>query len=54
MLRFGLGGEGEHTLEEIGKKFELSRERIRQIEHVAMEKLRASSRRLCLQGLLNN
>jgi RNA polymerase primary sigma factor len=54
MLRFGLGGEGEHTLEEIGEKFDLSRERIRQIEQVAMEKLRASSRRLCLQGLLTN
>jgi RNA polymerase primary sigma factor len=53
-LRFGLGGEGEHTLEEIGKQFDLSRERIRQIEQVAMEKLRGSSRRLCLQGLLPN
>jgi RNA polymerase primary sigma factor len=37
MLRFGLGGEGEHTLEEIGKQFDLSRERIRQIEQVAMQ-----------------
>jgi RNA polymerase primary sigma factor len=54
MLRFGLGGEGEHTLEEIGKQFDLSRERIRQIEQVAMEKLRVSSRRLCLEGLLTN
>jgi RNA polymerase primary sigma factor len=54
MLRFGLGGEGEHTLEEIGKQFALSRERIRQIEQVAMEKLRGSSRRLRLEGLLSN
>jgi RNA polymerase primary sigma factor len=54
MLRFGLGGEGEHTLEQIGKQFDLSRERIRQIEQVAMEKLRGSSRRLCLEGLLTN
>ncbi len=54
MLRFGLGGEGEHTLEQIGKQFDLSRERIRQIEHVAMEKLRGSSRRLHLEGLLTN
>jgi RNA polymerase primary sigma factor len=54
MLRFGLGGEGEHTLEEIGKQFDLSRERIRQIEQGAMEKLRSSSRRLRLEGLLNN
>ena len=54
MLRFGLGGEGEHTLEQIGKQFDLSRERIRQIEQVAMEKLRGSSRRLRLEGLLTN
>jgi RNA polymerase sigma factor (sigma-70 family) len=54
MLRFGLGGEGEHTLEEIGKHFALSRERIRQIEQIAMEKLRGSSRRLRLEGLLTN
>ena len=54
LLRFGLGGEREHTLEEIGKHFALSRERIRQIEQVAMEKLRSSSRRLCLEGLWNN
>jgi RNA polymerase primary sigma factor len=54
MLRFGLGGEGEHTLEEIGKQFGLSRERIRQIEQVAMEKLRGSSRRLRLEGFLTN
>jgi RNA polymerase primary sigma factor len=54
MLRFGLGGEREHTLEEIGKHFELSRERIRQIEQVAMEKLRGSSRRLRLEGILTN
>jgi RNA polymerase primary sigma factor len=53
-LRFGLGGEGEHTLEEIGKQFDLSRERIRQIEQAAMEKLRGSSRRLRLEGLLTN
>jgi RNA polymerase primary sigma factor len=54
MLRFGLGGESEHTLEQIGKQFDLSRERIRQIEQVAMEKLRGSSRRLRLEGLLTN
>jgi RNA polymerase primary sigma factor len=54
VLRFGLGGEGEHTLEEIGKQFDLSRERIRQIEQVAMQKLRGSSRRLRLEGLLTN
>ena len=31
-MRFGIGGEAVHTLEEIGKGFHLSRERIRQIE----------------------
>jgi RNA polymerase primary sigma factor len=54
MLRFGLGGEGEHTLEEIGKQFGLSRERIRQIEQVAMGKLRGSGRRLRLDGFFTN
>jgi RNA polymerase sigma factor (sigma-70 family) len=54
MLRFGLGGEGEHTLEEIGKQFNLSRERIRQIEQAAMAKLRGSGRRRQLEGLLAN
>jgi RNA polymerase primary sigma factor len=54
VLRFGLEGEGEHTLEEIGKQFDLSRERIRQIEQVAMQKLRGVSRRLQLEGLLTN
>jgi RNA polymerase primary sigma factor len=54
MLRFGLGGEGEHTLEEIGKQFGLSRERIRQIEQVAMGKLRGNGRRLRLDGFFTN
>ena len=40
--RFGLGGEEEQTLEEVGKGLRLSRERVRQIEHLAKAKLRAS------------
>ena len=40
-MRFGIGGETEHTLEEIGKNFNLSRERIRQIEAEALRKLRS-------------
>jgi RNA polymerase primary sigma factor len=40
MLRFGFGSSGEHTLEEIGQKFNLTRERIRQIEAKALEKLK--------------
>ncbi len=38
--RFGIGESTEHTLEEIGKDFQLTRERIRQIEERALEKLR--------------
>jgi RNA polymerase primary sigma factor len=40
-MRFGIGGEQEHTLEEIGKAFNLSRERIRQIEAEALRKLKS-------------
>jgi RNA polymerase primary sigma factor len=39
-LRFGIGEPTEHTLEEVGKRFELTRERIRQIEKKALRKLR--------------
>jgi RNA polymerase sigma factor (sigma-70 family) len=41
-LRYGLETDRPHTLREIGERFGLSRERIRQIEHIALEKLRAS------------
>lgn len=40
MKRFGLGQEDELTFREIGEKYNLSRERIRQIQKVALEKLR--------------
>jgi RNA polymerase primary sigma factor len=39
-LRFGLEGRDELTLEEVGKKFRVTRERIRQIEVAAMKKMR--------------
>lgn len=41
-LRFGLNQKGEHTLEEIGQKYNLSRERIRQINEKIFDKIRAS------------
>jgi RNA polymerase primary sigma factor len=43
-MRFGLGGESDHTLEEVGKVFGVTRERIRQIEAKALEKLREPAR----------
>jgi len=39
--RFGLGGDDDHTLEEVGAQLGLTRERIRQIQNVALRKLRA-------------
>jgi RNA polymerase primary sigma factor len=39
-FRFGLDGDGERTLEEVGEKFGVTRERIRQIQNIALEKLR--------------
>ena len=44
-MRFGLGDGNEHTLEEVGQQFKVTRERIRQIEAKAMRKLRRPSRR---------
>jgi RNA polymerase primary sigma factor len=40
VLRFGLGSEEPHTLEEVAKKFDITRERVRQIEAVALKKIR--------------
>ncbi len=45
-LRFGIGCEREHTLEEIGQEFDVTRERIRQIEARALRHLRAPERAL--------
>ncbi len=52
-LRFGIGEKAEYTLEEIGKRFNVSRERIRQIEKKALNRLRHSSRREKLRYFLD-
>jgi len=41
-MRFGIGERSDHTLEQVGEEFDLTRERIRQIEWKALKKLRAS------------
>jgi len=43
-LRFGIDGEREHTLEEVGQEFQVTRERIRQIEVKAIKKLKRAGR----------
>ena len=43
-LRFGIGKRSDHTLEEVGQVFDLTRERIRQIEAQAIRKLRQPRR----------
>jgi RNA polymerase primary sigma factor len=45
-MRFGIGGEGEHTLEEVGQCFSVTRERIRQIEARALDRLKRPSQPL--------
>jgi RNA polymerase primary sigma factor len=52
-MRFGLGHPREHTLEEVGRAMSLTRERIRQIERVALDKLRARSERIELKSYLD-
>jgi RNA polymerase primary sigma factor len=52
-MRFGIGMSSEHTLEEVGKEFEVTRERIRQIESKALRKLRHPSRAERLKSFLD-
>jgi RNA polymerase primary sigma factor len=53
-LRFGIGEEGEHTLEEVGRRFSVTRERIRQIETKALRKLRHPLRGRALRSFIEN
>ena len=53
-LRFGIGEDGEHTLEEVGKRFSVTRERIRQIETKALRKLRHPLRGRALKTFVEN
>ncbi len=53
-MRFGLGDGNEHTLEEVGQQFKVTRERIRQIEAKALRKLKHPSRSRKLRSFTNN
>lgn len=54
MLRYGIDTNTEHTLEELGRQFVVTRERIRQIEAKALRKLRHPSRANKLRGFLDS
>jgi len=53
-MRFGIGETHDHTLEEVGQDFDVTRERIRQIEEKALRKLKHSSRADKLRSLIEN
>ncbi len=53
-MRFGIGMNTDHTLEEVGQQFNVTRERIRQIEAKALRKLKHPSRSRKLRSFLDN
>ena len=53
-MRFGIEMNTDHTLEEVGKQFDVTRERIRQIEAKALRKLRHPSRSDHLRGFIDD
>ncbi len=52
-MRFGIGMNNDHTLEEVGKQFDVTRERIRQIEAKALRKMRHPTRSEKLRSYLD-
>ena len=53
-LRFGIGERSDYTLEEVGQRFAVTRERIRQIEATALRKLRSPKRSRALESLVGH
>ena len=52
-MRFGIGMNSDHTLEEVGQQFSVTRERIRQIEAKALRKLKHPTRAKLLKSFLD-
>ena len=51
-MRFGIGYETNYTLEEIGRRFNLTKERVRQIERQALKRIKKSSAASTLRSLI--